>query len=419
VSRRLLDLRLRTVALAGAVAVVHVGGTAALSAQAGRGTPAPDARGGPDWGGSGWDGHAGWSQWQAGRERLDVLAVLLLLAGPAALLLRGRPVARAGIAVGAAAVSVAAGYVVGSVFLGAAVALLGALRDGGRVPAWALAAAGWPIAVLGSQLGPHPLPPTAGLGAVVWVVALLATADLVRGRRQRRAAEAQAREEQRLRRVSDERLHIARDLHDGVAHQISLIRVRAGVALHLLDQHDPSGPEEAREALRTIRQASSEALGELRSALDALRASGEAAPRAPVPGLVSGAAELVRQWRDAGLDVSVEGLPAAVPATLPPAIDQAAYRVVQEALTNVSRHSVATAVAVRLEERAGELVVTVTDPGPARPETTRGADRAGGSGLLGMHERVTLLGGSLSAGPLGAGWRVRAVLPLPTAGGAA
>ncbi len=426
-ARTLLDLRVRAVALAVAVAVVHVWGTAALSARAREataGTPAgPGGSGdgtghgawGTGWEGSGW-GRGSWVQWQAGRESLDVLAVLLLLAGPAALLLRGRPLARAGIAVGAAAVSVALGYVVGPVFLGAAVTLIGAVREGGRVPAWVVAAAGWPVAVLGSQPGPHPLPPTAGLGAVVWVVALLAVADVVRGRRQRRAAEARAREEQRLRRVSDERLHIARDLHDGVAHQISLIRVRAGVALHLLDQHDPAAPDEAREALRTISQASSEALGELRAALDALRASGEPAPRAPVPGLVAGAGELVRRWHEAGLAVAVDGLPDG----LPPAVDQAAYRVVQEALTNVSRHSVATAVAVRLEDGGGELVVTVTDPGPARPDVPRaGEDRAGGTGLIGMHERIALLGGTLSAGPSAAGWRVRAVLPLRTAGGAA
>ncbi len=423
---RLLDLRLRRLLLVGAVTAVTLAGTLGTqrsleSAAAGRGAPATGR--GAQW--------QGWGQWQAGRERIDALAVLLLLAGPAFLLLRRRPMVTAVGAVGAAALYIAAGYVLGPVLLSAAVALVWAVGAGTRVQAWVVAAGGWAVAVLGSQLGPEPLELTSGLGFVVWVVALLAVADVVRGRRERAAAEARAREEERLRQVSEERLRIARDLHDGVAHHISLISVRAGVAVHLLDSGDAGGPAQAREALATIRQASSEALAELRSALGALRADGEKAPRHPVPGLVAGAPALVERWRAAGLEVTLDGLPApagaGVPASLPGAVDQAAYRVLQESLTNVSRHSAARTVAVRWSPAdggpdgapgrgsnggpTGTATLTVTDPGP-RLATQQGGGHEGGRGVRGMHERVEMLGGTLVAGPHGAGWQVRAVLPI-------
>lgn len=391
---RLLDLRPRRVVLAVVLAAVQVMGS--LGADAGSREPV---------GGSGKRGWSEWARWQAERERLDWIAVLLLLLGPAALLLRRRQLTSAGIAVGAGAVYLAAGYVVGPVLLSAGVALVLAVGAGRRVQAWAVAAGGWVLTVAGSQLGAHPLPLTSGLGFVVWIVAFLAIADVVHGRRERARAETRAREEERRRQVSEERLAIARDLHDGVAHHISLISVRAGVALHLLEANDPGAAEQAREALSTIRGASSEALAELRSALGALRADGEAAPRHPVPGLVAGAPALVRRWRDAGLAVVLEGMP----ESLPGAVDQALYRVLQEALTNVSRHSRAAQVTVRWERFEGGGRLTVRDPGPRRT-TTAGPDGVPGRGLLGMRERIAQLGGTFSARELGDGWEVRAEL---------
>jgi signal transduction histidine kinase len=249
----------------------------------------------------------------------------------------------------------------------------------------------------------------------VWVVVVLVLAEVVRARRERAAAWARAGSEQRRRVVSEERLQIARDLHDGVAHHISLIRVRAGVALHLLERDGEAAEPETRAALEAIRQASGEALGELRSALGLLRAEGEGAPRHPAPGL-SALPELAARWSGAGLDVRLDGDPGALPAP----IETAAYRIVQEALTNVSRHSMATRADVRLDREDGALTVAVHDPGPARPHPIEGgAERPSGQGLPGMRERVAAFGGHLDAGPEGAGWLVRAVLPLGSADAAA
>ncbi len=242
------------------------------------------------------------------------------------------------------------------------------------------------------------------LGLLAWLLVLGAGAELLRSRLERRAEEAAARAEQAQRRASDERLRIAQELHDVLAHNISLINVQAGVALHLLDER----PDQARPALRAIRDASKDALGELRSVLDILRAGG-AAPRAPTAGLADLDA-LVARTRGTGLDVEVaapDGLDG-----LPAGVDLAAFRIVQEGLTNVVRHAHATRATVRLTRSPGELVVEVDDNG--RGPTGPGVD-GDGRGLAGMRERARALGGSLEAGPRpGRGFRVRATLPLAT-----
>jgi len=175
--------------------------------------------------------------------------------------------------------------------------------------------------------------------------------------------------------------------------------VRAGVGLHLMDRQ----PEQARAALNTIREASAEALREVRSVLDALYPTGEGAPRGPAPGLE----RLAELTADAGLQVhtTVSGRPRELPAE----IDRAAYRIVQEALTNVRRHAGPGASAtVIIEYREDSLSVQVDDDGSAPVELGEG------SGIGGMRERGTALGGTLSAGPLlDGGWRVRADLPVP------
>jgi signal transduction histidine kinase len=192
---------------------------------------------------------------------------------------------------------------------------------------------------------------------------------------------------------------MARELHDVLAHSISVINVQAGVGLALLD----TDPEQARTALTTIKAASKEALGEVRQVLDTLRAPGDA-PRTPAPGL-DRLPELVEQAAGAGLTVEIEG----EAPKLPPGTDLAAFRIVQEALTNVVRHSGSRQARVRLDQAEGALRLRIDDDGPAT-----GADAGGsGNGLAGMRERAAALGGTIEAGPRDdGGFRVLAVVPL-------
>ncbi|OMI36168.1 sensor histidine kinase, partial [Streptomyces sparsogenes] len=221
------------------------------------------------------------------------------------------------------------------------------------------------------------------------------------------ARERAEREAAERRRADEERLRIARELHDVLAHSISVINVQAGVGLALLDQD----PEQARTALTTIKAAGKEALGEVRQVLDTLRAPG-AAPRSPAPGL-DRLAELTGQARDAGLAVTVET--EGVRTALPPGADLAAFRIVQEALTNVVRHSGSRTARVLLRYAPGALELRVDDDGPATADgMTRGM--TGGNGLAGMRERAAALGGTVAAGPRpDGGFRVHARLPLAAA----
>ena len=198
-------------------------------------------------------------------------------------------------------------------------------------------------------------------------------------------------------------MRIARDLHDVLAHHISTINVQAGVAAHLLDRQ----PDQARPALVAITEASREALRELRATLGILRGVDEDDPRAPTPGL-SRVPELVETARASGHQVSLEvtGEPRAVA----PATDLAAYRIIQESLTNVGRHARATRVVIALEHGPTDLVITVDDDGAGPPD---GSAVAGGNGLTGMRERAASTGGDLQAGPgPRGGFRVRARLPI-------
>ena len=248
------------------------------------------------------------------------------------------------------------------------------------------------------------------LGLAAGLVFLLAAAELIRSRSQRAAALARSREEELRRRASEERMKMARDLHDVVAHNISVINVQANTALHLMDRQ----PERARSALTTINEVSKQALVELRSVLGVLRDVEENAPRTPSPGLAR-LGDLVDNAAAAGLAVHVEQAERPVP--LPAEVDLAAYRIVQEALTNSVRHSGGTAATVRVGYADGGLMIEVDDNGMPRPAArSRGrlADRADGSGhgIAGMTERAKVLGGTLQAGrrPDG-GFRVRAWLP--------
>ncbi len=249
-------------------------------------------------------------------------------------------------------------------------------------------------------------------GIFAWTGMACAAGDAVRSRRafvdaiRERAERAErTRDEEARRRVAEERLRIARDLHDVVAHHIALVNVQAGVAAHVMDRR----PDQAKEALAHVREASRSALDELRATVGLLRQSGDpAAPTEPAPGLAV-LGELVDTVRRAGLAVEVACADRRPP--LPAAVDLAAYRVIQEALTNVRKHAGPDATAEISVVRVGATVeITVIDNGSGG-----GAPNAdgGGHGLLGMRERVTALGGALTAGPrYGGGFRVHAILPV-------
>lgn len=213
------------------------------------------------------------------------------------------------------------------------------------------------------------------------------------------------REEEAMRRVGEERLRIARDVHDVVAHAMVAINVQAGVGAHLLRRD----PERARGMLLDIKRASGEALSDLRSTLGMLRTDDEKVPVAPTNGIRE-LEELGTMLAAAGVDVSLDIDPTI--AALPTSIGATGYRIVQEALTNVLRHT--TSAQARVSMRCEEDVVVidvVDDGGSARDSAPAGA--GSGHGVRGMRERALALGGSLEAGPhAGGGWRVRAMIPV-------
>jgi signal transduction histidine kinase len=228
------------------------------------------------------------------------------------------------------------------------------------------------------------------------------------------------REQEGLRRAEEERLRIARELHDVLAHNISLINVQSGVALHLLDER----PEQARTALAVINDASAEALREIRSVLGVLRQVDEQAPRRPAASL-DRLPELISQSAAAGLDVDVRIDGERRP--LPSDVDLAAYRIVQESLTNVARHARSARAWVRLRYEDGALALEVADDGGDDGGGRVGTNGVGGrtaesasgtgNGIVGMRERASTLGGELRAGPrAGGGFTVSARLPLGGAG---
>ncbi|MGJ5832620.1 sensor histidine kinase [Streptomyces ossamyceticus] len=342
------------------------------------------------------------------RALLDPFARVLLLLGTLMLLWRWRrPVVVVFGTAATAMVYLGAGYPYGPVFLTVAVGCFSAVVTGHRKAAWTAMGALWAGHVLVAHWLYAWLPPGGDDAAswvqegvvVAWGVAILALSELARVRREQWARERAERAQAARRRADEERLRIARELHDVLAHSISVINVQAGVGLALLD----SDPEQARTALITIKAASKEALGEVRQVLGTLRSPGEA-PRDPAPGL-DRLPELVAQAADAGLTVDIEG----EPPPLPPGTDLAAFRIVQEALTNVVRHSGARHARVILDHGGGELRLRIDDDGPATGTDAGG----GGNGLVGMRERAAALGGTIEAGPRAdGGFGVLAVLPV-------
>ena len=350
-------------------------------------------------------GTAGAAHGQPDAQPYGPEAALLLVLSAAGLLLRRRwPVATLAATSVPVWVYLALGYPGGPVFLAMIGALVGAILAGHRLAAWVAVAIGYPMLVWGAPLVAGQPGPRAGtaIGIAAWLVAFAVIVELAKTRRERTAQFRRTQAERARRQAGEQRMAIARELHDVLAHHISLISVQAGVALHLMDEQ----PEQARTALTAIRQASRESLGELRSVLELLRHGEEGAPRAPAPGLEALDA-LVERTSAAGLPVVVEVTGTARP--LPAAVALAAYRIVQEALTNVTRHAGRPATAtVRLGYAPDQLTVEVTDDGPGAEDIS-----GTGSGLLGMAERAAALGGQLDAGPRpDGGFRVAARLPV-------
>jgi signal transduction histidine kinase len=240
-------------------------------------------------------------------------------------------------------------------------------------------------------------------------------------------------------RVHDERLRIARELHDAVGHQVALISVQAGAMTYLLGPGpDGTAPvsadlARARESLGHIQRASGAALEELRLTVGLLRQPGESEPVEPAAGL-AGLAELIGSFAATGLKVTCEVIGEARP--LPEAVDLTAYRLIQESLTNTTKHAAGASASVRLTYRPGVLAVAVEDDGPRARDHDDGPPAGGGTGpdgvnpagstgpagagngavghgLIGMRERAAVVGGWVSAGPRDGGFQVLAELPLP------
>jgi signal transduction histidine kinase len=242
------------------------------------------------------------------------------------------------------------------------------------------------------------------LAAAGWMLALVIAAEATRIHAERAAATRTNKHLDQRRQQSEERLLVARDLHDVIGHNISLINVQASMGLDLMD----SQPERARAALAAIKSASKEALEELRTMMTTLRRDDDPPPRSPAPGL-DRLRELIDLTRAAGLSVEVEQ--SGDPPPLPAAVQLATYRIVQESLTNVVRHAGPAKVTVRMTYDDADIRVEIDDDGTG--PTNDGATIGAGSGITGMRERAAALGGELSAGfRKGGGFRVAARLPV-------
>ncbi|MFD5897755.1 sensor histidine kinase [Streptomyces sp. NPDC060366] len=331
-----------------------------------------------------------------------LLGHVLLAAGGLALAARRRAPVPVLAATGLCAVGYqAAGFDVPAVaFL---FAVYAAVRAGHRtvtVAASVALLAALPLAALASGLHDtgEAFAQARGALEIAWLIAAGAAGEALR-QAERRAEEAErTREETARRRADEERLHIARELHDSLVHQISIIKVQSEVAVHVARRRGEQIPE----ALLAIQQAAREATRELRATLEALRDDDKAPPHG-----LDDIPELVERARRTGLDatLTIEGPRQDMPA----AVDRTIYRIVQESLTNIARHAAAATASIRIDNGPDTLTVRIDDNGRATP----GMAHVPGVGLLGMRERVTALGGRLRAEPRGeGGFTVHAELPV-------
>ncbi|HZD69864.1 MAG TPA: sensor histidine kinase [Actinomycetes bacterium] len=344
-----------------------------------------------------------------GTRALDPWAFALMAAAVIALAARRRwPLATLAVTVALSVAYLAAGYPVGPLFLAPAIAMYSlAVRWPVRRSLVALA-----VSLLALLAGHTPAYLDAGRSALLaqladgapwaagWLGLPWAIGTLLRLGREQAGRD---REEEARRRAYEERLRVARDVHDVVGHGLAVINMQAGVALHVLGKR----PDQAQVALDAIKTTSKDALEELRATLTVFRRpDGSDAPRRPMPGLDQ-LESLTTEMTDSGLPVQL--LVSGERTRLPGAVDLAAYRIVQESLTNALRHAGPATATVRVTYGPDTVDLEITDDGHGRGPR---ADGHGGHGLAGMRERAAAVGGTLEAGARqGGGFRVHARLP--------
>jgi signal transduction histidine kinase len=342
--------------------------------------------------------------YQPGSRPLDGLAIALLLLTAAALGARRlAPLPSLAVVVAASAAYLLRGYAYGPILLAPALSLYSV---GAHVPLRrSLAAAIGAIAVLLAPELPGAIGSAAGaITLVAWHGWLLVPWAVGAGLRARREGAERDRRDATRRLAYEERLRIAREVHDVVGHGLAVINMQAAVALHVVDRR----PEQGRLALEAIKAASKDALDELRATLAVFRRPDEAGEpaRRPEPGLDQ-VGSVVTAVAEGGLPVELEvsGRPVALPA----AVDLAAFRIVQESLTNVVRHAGPASATVRVTYEPREVVLEITDDGRARAGA---GGRPAGHGITGMRERAAAVDGTLEAGPRPqGGFQVLARLP--------
>ncbi|MFI5896223.1 sensor histidine kinase [Actinoplanes sp. NPDC051513] len=337
------------------------------------------------------------AQNQPGATPLDAVGYGLIAVAASALAIRRRwPVVTLAIVTAATVAYLLGDYAYGSIMFCFSLAVYTMAAELPLRPAAVIAGAALVAVSVHAFVPPDGDPGIEGLApAAAWVVVPFALGITVRLSRE---ATARARVDAARRIADDERLRVAQEVHDVVGHGLAAINMQAEIALHLLHRK----PEQTEAALTAISRTSKQGLDELRATLLAVRRGDD---RAPMPGL--GQLPALRdRLAHAGLPVSlsIDGTP---PGALPGAVDLAAYRIVQEALTNVLRHAGATTAKVTIGYGAEALELEVTDAGLG------GVPSHHGSGIPGMRERAAALGGELTAGPRpGGGFRVYAVLPV-------
>jgi signal transduction histidine kinase len=349
-------------------------------------------------------GTVGADRSQDAPRALDAAAFLLVALGCLPLVLRRvRPMWTLAGTTAAAAVYVAAGYAYGPILIALFVALYTAasISASARPVAGAVAVA---LAAVGVRLALDPGEVTGAslIPYASWLVVPWSLGTVVRLRRD---AAVRTRREVAADAATEERLRVAREVHDVAGHGLAVIAMQAGVALHVLDRR----PEQARVALEQIRIASREALDGLRATLEVVAAEPDRRVRTVGLGELDG---LLDRMRQAGLavELAVSGERRPLPADA----DLAAYRILQESLTNVLRHAGASSATVSLAYTPDSLAVEIVDDG-----TSASPAPGGGRGIAGMRDRAAAAGGRLEAGPRpGGGFAVRASIPVGPAGAA-
>ncbi|SDX36295.1 Signal transduction histidine kinase [Amycolatopsis xylanica] len=342
--------------------------------------------------------HTGAARWQPETHRLDAFAYLWLAAAGLPLIVRRRFPLTVFLVSGVLtwAYFAAHYYALGPAFVLPTIALFVLTRVRGwvvaSIAAGSLITGGW-IAYL--ITGGPLLPDMRGVVVLVLASAVIGIGTAVQNRVAVIAANRERAAEQQQRMAEQERLRIAREVHDVVAHSLAMINVQAGVAAHVADRR----PDQAKEALVNIKEASASALKDLRATVALLRGGED---RAPAPSLRQ-MSELIEHARATGLEVQVHGEPGELPAP----VDGAAYRILQESLTNVVRHAhEPTKIDVHFGQQGLQFLLVVRDDG------TGAVQPKPGHGLRGMGERAAALGGRLTASVVDGGFEIKAELPI-------